>query len=64
MLSTGARIGEVLAFTGGEFDADGPTIAVDYHIIRGQGVGLVRRKLRKETKADYFSAYRIRRCPC
>ncbi|MEV0699502.1 site-specific integrase [Saccharopolyspora sp. NPDC050389] len=47
MLSTGARIGEVLAFTGAEFDADGPTIAVDYHIIRVQGAGLVRRKLRK-----------------
>lgn len=47
MLATGVRLGELLALTGTAFDSHGPTLAVDWHIIRVTGQGLVRHRSRK-----------------
>lgn len=46
-LASGVRLGEVLALTGADFDPTGPTLAVDWHIVRITGQGLLRRRLRK-----------------
>lgn len=50
MLATGVRIGELLALSGKETDPSGPTVAIDYHIVRVTGQGLVRARNRKGNK--------------
>jgi integrase len=52
MLATGTRVGELLALSGTAFDPDGPTVAIDWHIIRVTGQGLARRRLRKGNQSD------------
>jgi integrase len=47
MLATGIRLGELLALSGTAFDAHDTTLAIDWHMIRVTGQGLVRRRLRK-----------------
>jgi integrase len=46
-VATGVRLGELLALSGTAFDPHGPTLAIDWHIIRVSGQGLVRHKSRK-----------------
>ncbi|MEU4522982.1 tyrosine-type recombinase/integrase [Amycolatopsis sp. NPDC024027] len=47
MLSSGARIGEVLAILGPDVEPTVPTVAVTHHVVRVPGSGLERRELRK-----------------
>ncbi|WP_236789635.1 tyrosine-type recombinase/integrase [Amycolatopsis sp. GM8] len=47
MLSTGARLGELLALTGDDVDTAGPTVHIGHHLVREKGVGLVRLEGRK-----------------
>lgn len=51
MLATGVRIGELLALTGDEIDPAAREVAIDYHIVRVRGQGLMRKSLRKGRKA-------------
>lgn len=55
MLSTGVRIGELLAITADDIDIDididERTVLVAWHLIRVTGQGLVRRPLRKSNKS-------------
>lgn len=50
MLSTGVRIGELLAQDGGDVDPAKAEVVVGHHIVRVPGQGLVRQKLRKGNK--------------
>ena len=50
MLSTGVRLGELLAIVGDDVNTTDGTITVGYHIVRVTGQGLVRQKLRKGRK--------------
>jgi integrase len=47
MLSSGARIGEVLAILGPDVEPAAPTVAVTHHVVRVPGAGLERCELRK-----------------
>lgn len=47
MLSTGVRIGEVLAINGDEIDPASQTVTVSHHLVRVAGQGIVRQALRK-----------------
>ncbi len=51
MLATGVRLGEVLALSGNEIDTLQRTVAVDYHLVRVKGEGLVRVPNRKGNAA-------------
>jgi integrase len=51
MLSTGIRIGELLAISGEEVDPAERLVRIDWHIIRVTGQGLVRRRKRKGNAA-------------
>lgn len=56
MLSTGVRIGELLALSGDEVDPARRTVAIDWHLIHVTGQGLVRRHLRKGNVAGLLLA--------
>lgn len=47
MLSTGVRLGELLALTGEEVDPDAKTVTIRWHLVREKGVGMVRMPGRK-----------------
>ncbi len=47
MLATGIRVGELLALSGSDVDAANLTVAVDHHLIRVTGQGLLRLRGRK-----------------
>jgi integrase len=47
MLSTGVRLGELLALTGNDVDPDAKTVTVAWHLVRQPGVGMVRMPYRK-----------------
>ncbi|MFC9252169.1 site-specific integrase [Amycolatopsis thailandensis] len=47
MLSTGVRIGELLAMLGADIDVSACSVAVTHHVIRVTGTGLLREPLRK-----------------
>jgi integrase len=47
MLSTGCRIGEVLALVGDGVDIEGRRVEVSHHLVRVPGVGMVRQAKRK-----------------
>ncbi|RSN40827.1 site-specific integrase [Amycolatopsis sp. WAC 04197] len=47
MLSTGVRIGELLAMFGSDVDVDASTVAIGHHVVRVTGAGLRREPLRK-----------------
>lgn len=47
MLSTGTRIGEILAVDGDEVDTAAGTVTVSHHLVRIAGEGMVRQPLRK-----------------
>jgi integrase len=51
MLATGVRLGELLAWDEAVFDPAGPTVSIEWHIIRVPGEGLVRRRMRKGNHA-------------
>jgi integrase len=47
MLSTGVRLGELLALTGADVDPDAKTVTVRWHLVREPGAGMVRMPYRK-----------------
>jgi integrase len=47
MLSTGLRIGEALAVTGDDVDLDARLVQAHHHLVRVEGVGMVRQPKRK-----------------
>lgn len=47
MLSTGLRIGEALAVTGDDVDLDAREVSAFHHLVREEGVGMVRKPKRK-----------------
>lgn len=47
MLSTGLRIGEALALTGDSIDLDARQVHASHHLVREEGVGMVRKPKRK-----------------
>lgn len=51
MLSTGVRLGELLALHGSDIDLDEATVDVSHHIVRITGQGLVRRRKRKGNRS-------------
>jgi integrase len=51
MLATGIRMGELLALDGTAFDRHARTLAIDWHLVRITGHGLLRRPLRKGGQA-------------
>jgi integrase len=51
MLSTGVRIGELLALTPDEVDTRERTVLIDWHVIRVTGQGLVRQRKRKGNRS-------------
>ena len=50
MLSTGARIGEVLAMVGDDIDPANRTVRIDHHLVRVTGQGIVRMPNRKSNR--------------
>lgn len=52
MLSTGVRLGELLAIAGPQVDPQEATVDVSYHLIRLTGQGLVRRRKRKGNRDE------------
>ncbi|RZQ59802.1 tyrosine-type recombinase/integrase [Amycolatopsis suaedae] len=50
MLSTGGRIGEVLAVIGDDIDPTNQTVVLDHHLVWVRGQGMVRMPLRKGRK--------------
>lgn len=52
MLSTGVRVGELLALDGSDIDPPNRTVRLAHHIVRDPGKGLVRMRLRKGNEGE------------
>ncbi|MEV6897511.1 tyrosine-type recombinase/integrase [Amycolatopsis sp. NPDC051372] len=52
MLSTGVRLGELLALTGEDIDPDAKTVTIRWHLVREPGKGIVRMRYRKGNNGE------------